>query len=114
MNWSQLPQEYKDLPKGVDFWVKCREAKDVSELPPISKTISQEKIQKEIALFVAFFYCNEYTGMGLINTFDTIYELAKSFVVKYPPLINWEQSGIDYESTAHQFILDNFTIKNFK
>ena len=137
MNWSDLPQQYKDLanvdpkafiqdtedilaryilaflPLGVNFWVKCWEAKYLDELPKIPNDISHEDIQKDIALFVAFFYSNEYTGMGVLATFDIVYGLAKSFVETYHPSINWEEGGIDYESTAHKFILDNFIKKEF-
>ena len=141
MNWSDLPQEYRDLanvrpdafiqetedilaryilaflPKGISFWVKCWEATTVSELPPISKSISQEQIQKDVALFVAFFYYegdHKYRGsLSLLGSFDVVYNLATQFVEKYPPNLNWEEQENDYESTAHQFILDNFIHKDF-
>jgi len=137
MNWSDLPQEYRDLanvrpdafiqetedilaryilaflPKGVSFWVKCWEATTVDELPPISKSISQEQIQKDVAFFVAFFYHHSFTAMGILASFDIVYNLATQFVEKYPPSLNWEEQENDYESTAHQFILDNFINKEF-
>lgn len=82
MNWSNLPQEYRDLanvnhdafiqeaedilcrfilafaPPSVDFWVKCWQATTIDELPPIigqrigRRIDSQEEIQKDVSLFV--------------------------------------------------------------
>jgi hypothetical protein len=82
-------------------------------LPPISKSISQEQIQKDVAFFVAFFYHHSFTAMGILASFDIVYNLAIQFVEKYPPNLNWEEQENDYESTAHQFILDNFIHKDF-
>ncbi len=138
MNWSDLPQEYRDLanirpdafiqeaedilcrfivafvPPSIDFWVKCWQATTVDELPPIDKPIaSKEEMQKDIALFVAFFYYHSYTGMGLLSTFDIVYNLGIKFVENYPPNTDWEEQENDYESTAHRFILDNFINKEF-
>ena len=142
MNWSDLPQEYRDLannvpkafiqetenimgryiiaflPMDIDFWMLCYHATNVSELPPIDKPIaSQEEIQKDVALFVAFFYYegdHKYRGsLSLLGSFDVVYVLATQFVAKYPPNLNWEEQENDYESTAHQFILDNFINKEF-
>lgn len=137
MNWSDLPQEYRDLanvrpdafiqetedilaryilaflPKGISFWVKCWEATTVSELPPILNYVKQEDRQKDVALFVAFFYFSNYSSMNLLASFDIVYNLATQFVEKYSPNLNWEEQDDDYESTAHQFILDNFIHKDF-
>ena len=137
MNWSDLPQEYRDLanvrpdafiqetedilaryilaflPKGISFWVKCWEATTVSELPPILNYVKQEDRQKDVALFVAFFYFKNLTNMDILASFDIVYNLAIQFVEKYPPSLNWEEQENDYESTAHQFILVNFIHKDF-
>lgn len=140
MKWSDLPQEYRDLansvptafiqeteniigrfilaylPMDIDFWMMCYHVTTVSELPPISKSISKEEIQKDVSLFVAFFYHQKYisdTNMGVLSTFDIVYNLAIQFVGKYPPNFDWEESGTDYETTAHKFILDNFINKVF-
>lgn len=73
MKWSELPQEYRDLeqwfPKyiinekedsiytrfewddtlqGNDFWDKCWQAKNISELPKISNIYKAMSVLKEV------------------------------------------------------------------
>jgi hypothetical protein len=123
MNWSQLPQEYKDLansepkayiqasdeilyrfviaflPKGVDFWVKCWEAKTISELPIIAHDVPNESVK----VFHNGFQCWAETHHIVVQEIS-LREGSGGLVDKQDGMGNVWQLGID--------LTDEFEEKN--
>ena len=89
MNWSELPQEYRDLektfdlkkvtldididdisarfawnktPQKYDFWKKCHQAKTVSELPIIKSKYLEIKYTEQEVLDTILIFDNDKQG----------------------------------------------------
>lgn len=59
-------------------------------------------MEKDKALFVAFYFWSGYNTQSLWQEFDKIYELADKFVQSYNPLYNWED--VSFEEYMDNFI----------
>lgn len=62
-------------------------------------------MEKDKALFVAFYFWGGYHKQSLFQEFDMVYELADKFVQTYSPLYNWED--VSFEEYMHKFIIEN-------
>ena len=52
-------------------------------------------MEKDKALFVAFYFWGGYNKKSLFQEFDTIYELADKFVQTYSQDDTWEDESFD-------------------
>jgi hypothetical protein len=59
-------------------------------------------MEKDKALFVAFYFWSGYNKQTLWQDFDMVYELADKFVQSYSPLYNWED--VSFEEYMDKFI----------
>jgi hypothetical protein len=59
-------------------------------------------MEKDKALFVAFYFWSGYNKQTLWQDFDMVYELADKFVQSYSPLYNWED--VSFEEYMDEFI----------
>lgn len=62
-------------------------------------------MEKDRALFVAYFYCNYPQRSSVWKSFDDIYELSEKFVNTYSQDDNWEDES--FEEHIEQFIDNN-------
>jgi hypothetical protein len=62
-------------------------------------------MEKDKALFVAFYFWGGYNKQTLWQDFDMVYELADKFVQTYSPLYNWED--VSFEEYMRKFIIEN-------
>lgn len=62
-------------------------------------------MEKDKALFVAFYFWSGYNTQSLWQEFDKIYELADKFVQSYNPLYNWED--VSFEEYMDNFIKEH-------
>jgi hypothetical protein len=52
-------------------------------------------MEKDKALFVAFYFWGGYDKQTLWQEFDSVYELAEKFVQTYDPNDKWEDRSIE-------------------
>lgn len=62
-------------------------------------------MEKDKALFVAFYFWSGYNPQSLWQEFDKVYELADKFVQSYNPLYNWED--VSFEEYMDNFIKEH-------
>lgn len=62
-------------------------------------------MEKDKALFVAFYFWGGYNKQSLFQEFDTIYELADKFVQTYDPNDTWEDES--FEEYMDKFIREH-------
>jgi hypothetical protein len=62
-------------------------------------------MEKDKALFVAFYFWSGYNSKSLWQEFDTIYELADKFVKTYSQDKNWEDES--FEEYMDNFIKEH-------
>jgi hypothetical protein len=62
-------------------------------------------MEKDKALFVAFYFWSGYNKQTLFQEFDTIYELADKFVKTYSQDKNWEDES--FEEYMDNFIKEH-------
>jgi hypothetical protein len=62
-------------------------------------------MEKDKALFVAFYFWGGYNTQSLWQEFDKIYELADKFVQSYSPYYTWED--VSFEEYMHDFIMEH-------
>ena len=62
-------------------------------------------MEKDKALFVAFYFWSGYNKQTLWQDFDMVYELADKFVQSYSPLYNWED--VSFEEYMDSFIREH-------
>lgn len=62
-------------------------------------------MEKDKALFVAFYFWSGYNKQTLWQDFDMIYELADKFVQTYSPHYTWED--VSFEEYMDSFIREH-------
>lgn len=62
-------------------------------------------MEKDKALFVAFYFWGGYNKQTLWQDFDMVYELADKFVQSYSPYYTWED--VSFEEYMHNFIMEH-------
>jgi len=62
-------------------------------------------MEKDKALFVAFYFWSGYNSQSLWQEFDKIYELADKFVQSYDPNDTWEDES--FEEYMDKFIREH-------
>jgi len=62
-------------------------------------------MEKDKALFVAFYFWGGYNSQSLWQEFDKIYELADKFVQTYDPNDTWEDES--FEEYMDKFIREH-------
>ena len=62
-------------------------------------------MEKDKALFVAFYFWGGYNKQSLFQEFDSIYELANKFVQTYDPNDTWEDES--FEEYMDKFIREH-------
>ncbi len=62
-------------------------------------------MEKDKALFVAFYFWGGYNKQTLWQDFDMIYELADKFVQSYSPYYTWED--VSFEEYMDSFIREH-------
>lgn len=62
-------------------------------------------MEKDKALFVAFYFWGGYNKRSLWQEFDKVYELAEKFVQTYDPNKKWEDQS--FEEFMEHFILSH-------
>ena len=62
-------------------------------------------MEKDKALFVAFYFWGGYNKQTLWQDFDMVYELADKFVQSYSPYYTWED--VSFEEYMDSFIREH-------
>ena len=62
-------------------------------------------MEKDKALFVAFYFWSGYHKQTLFQEFDMVYELADKFVQTYSQIYNWED--VSFEEYMDSFIREH-------
>ena len=62
-------------------------------------------MEKDKALFVAFYFWGGYNRQSVFQEFDSIYELADKFVQTYDPNDTWEDES--FEEYMDKFIREH-------
>jgi hypothetical protein len=62
-------------------------------------------MEKDKAIFVAFYFWSGYNKQTMWQEFDNVYELAEKFVQTYDPNDTWED--ISFEEYMDKFIREH-------